>query len=158
MNISIICVGKIKEGFLVDAIKEYTKRLSRFSKLEIIEVPDLKIPENASKKEEEQILEKEGKLILSKIKNDSFTVAMCIEGELISSEELSKKINDISMKSSHISFIIGGSLGLSDEVKKRANARISFGKITLPHQLMRVVLAEQIYRGYKIINNQSYHK
>lgn len=157
MNINIICVGKIKEKFFTAAIDEYSKRLSRFVKFNITEVPDEKIPDNASEKEEERIKEKEGKAILSKIK-DSYVIAMCIEGTEMSSEALAAKIEEISMRASNIAFIIGGSLGLSDEVKSRADMRLSFGKITLPHQLMRVVLAEQIYRAFKINRNESYHK
>ena len=158
MNVTIICVGKLKEDYLKSAISEYQKRLSRFADFEIIEVPDQKIPDNASKKIEEQILNKEGELILSKIKNNSYVIAMCVEGKLISSEELADEIKNISMQSSNITFIIGGSLGLSQDVKTRANKRISFGKITLPHQLMRVVLSEQIYRAFKINANEAYHK
>ena len=158
MNVTIICVGKLKEDYLKSAISEYQKRLSRFADFEIIEVPDQKIPDNASKKIEEQILNKEGELILSKIKNNSYVIAMCVEGKLISSEELADEIKNISMQSSNITFIIGGSLGLSQDVKTRANNRISFGKITLPHQLMRVVLSEQIYRAFKINANEAYHK
>ncbi len=157
MNINIICVGKIKEKFFTAAIDEYSKRLSRFVKFTITEVPDEKIPDNASQKEEERIKEKESKAILSKIK-DSYVIAMCIEGQEMSSEALAAKIEEISLRSSNISFIIGGSLGLSDEVKSRADMRLSFGRITLPHQLMRVVLAEQIYRAFKINRNESYHK
>ena len=157
MNITVIGVGKIKEKFFTAAIDEYAKRLSRFVKLNIIEVPDEKIPDNASLKEEEQIKDKEGRAILSKIK-DSFVVALCIEGREMSSEDLAAKIESISMQSSSITFIIGGSLGLSDEVKSRADLRLSFGRMTLPHQLMRVVLLEQIYRAFKINRNESYHK
>ena len=158
MNVSVICVGKLKEEYLKSAIKEYSKRLSRFANFEIIEIPDQKIPDNAGEKLEEQILLKEGEAILSKIKNNSYVIAMCIEGKLISSEELALEINNISMTSSNITFIIGGSLGLSNAVKNRADKRISFGKITLPHQLMRVVLSEQIYRAFKINANEAYHK
>lgn len=158
MNISIICVGKLKEDYLKSAISEYSKRLSRFANFEIIEVPDQKIPDNAGEKLEFQILQKEGDMILSKIKQNSYVIAMCVEGKLISSEELAGEIKNISMTNSNITFIIGGSLGLSDKVKKRADKRISFGKITLPHQLMRVVLSEQIYRAFKINANEAYHK
>ena len=158
MKITVICVGKLKEDYLKSAISEYSKRLSRFADFEIIEVPDQKIPDNAGEKIESQILTKEGETILSKIKNNSFVIAMCVEGKLISSEELASEIKDISMTHSNITFIIGGSLGLSEEVKKRADKRISFGKITLPHQLMRVVLSEQIYRAFKINSNEAYHK
>ena len=158
MNISVICVGKLKEDYLKSAIAEYSKRMSRFANFEIIEVPDQKIPDNAGKKLEEQILKKEGELILSKIRNNSYVIAMCVEGNLISSEELAEEIKNISMSGSSITFIIGGSLGLCDNIKKRADNRISFGKITLPHQLMRVVLSEQIYRAFKINANEAYHK
>ena len=158
MNLSIVCVGKLKEDYLKSAIAEYKKRLSRFTDFEIIEVPDQKIPENAGEKLEEQILNKEGKLILSKIKNNSYVIAMCIEGKQLSSEDLADEINNISMSNSNITFIIGGSLGLGKAVKQRADKCISFGKITLPHQLMRVVLSEQIYRSFKINANEAYHK
>ncbi len=158
MKITVICVGKLKEDYLKSAISEYMKRLSRFADFEIIEVPDQKIPDNAGKKIEEQILNKEGEIILSKIKNNSYVIAMCVEGKLISSEELADEIKNISIQSSNLTFIIGGSLGLSEDVKKRADKRISFGKITLPHQLMRVVLSEQIYRAFKINANETYHK
>ena len=157
MNIDIIAVGKIKEKFFRDAVEEYSKRLSAFIKLSLTEIPDEKIPDNASVKVIEKIKETEGKKILSKIK-DGAVVAMCIEGKEYSSEELASFLERTSNTSSRITFVIGGSLGLSDEVKARSDLRMSFGRITLPHQLMRVVLAEQIYRGYKIINNQSYHK
>ena len=158
MNITIICVGKLKEKYLKEAVLEYTKRLSRFAKVEIIELPDEKIPDKASKKEEEQVLSKEGNLILSKIKDTSFVVAMCVEGKLISSEEMSELCQQAAMQKGHITFIIGGSLGLDERVKKRADRCISFGRITLPHQLIRVVLAEQVYRAFKISNGEVYHK
>ncbi len=158
MNINVITVGKIKEKFFTAAIDEYSKRLSRFTKLNIIEVADEKIPDNASEKEEIMIKEKEGEKILAKLPQNSFVVTLCIEGKEISSEELAKKIADITMVSSSITFIIGGSLGLSDAIKAKSQLRLSFGKMTLPHQLMRVVLLEQIYRAFKINNNESYHK
>ncbi len=158
MNINIICVGKIKEKYFTAAIEEYSKRLSRFSRLNIIEVADEKIPDNASEKECEIVKNKEGAKIISKLSRDAYVIAMCIEGREISSEGLAEKIATISMTASNITFIIGGSLGLSDEVKQRANHKMSFGKITLPHQLMRVVLLEQVYRAFKINNNESYHK
>ncbi len=158
MNISIICAGKIKEKYFTAAIDEYKKRLSRFANIEIIEISDEKIPDNASEKEEEQIKEKEGKAMLSKIKPNSYVISMCIEGKQLASEELAQKILSISMQTSRIVFIIGGSLGLSDEVKARSDLRLSFGKITLPHQLMRVIMLEQIYRAFKINNNEAYHK
>lgn len=158
MNITVIGVGKIKEKYFTSAIEEYSKRLSRFVKLNIIEVADEKIPDNASEKENEQIKEKEGARILAKIPQNSFVATLCIEGTEFSSEELAKKIADISMTASSITFVIGGSLGLCDEVKSKSALRLSFGKMTLPHQLMRVVLLEQVYRAFKINNNESYHK
>lgn len=158
MNITVICVGKIKEKYFTAAIDEYSKRLSRFVKLNIIEVADEKIPDNASEKEMNQIKEKEGSKILSKLPPNSFIITLCIEGKEFSSEELAKKIADVSMTSSSITFIIGGSLGLSDSVKAKSKLHLSFGRMTLPHQLMRVVLLEQIYRTFKINNNESYHK
>ncbi len=158
MNISVICVGKIKEKFFTDAVGEYLKRLSRFAKTEIIEVKDEKIPDNASHKECEAILEKEGNAILSKIPKGSYVISLCIEGNEMSSPALADKIKYISMEASHITFIIGGSLGLWDEIKKLSKLRLSFGKMTLPHQLMRVVLLEQVYRGFKILSGESYHK
>lgn len=158
MNITVICVGKIKEKFFSDAVGEYLKRLSRFAKCEIVELRDEKIPDNASAKECEQILEKEGAAILAKIPKGSYVIPLCIEGEQLSSPAFADKIKYISMEASHITFIIGGSLGLWDEVKKAARFKLSFGKMTLPHQLMRVVLLEQIYRCFKILANESYHK
>ena len=158
MRINIVCVGKIKEKYLKLGIDEFKKRLSKYCKLEIIELEDEKAPENLSDKEMLIIKEKEGNKILAKLPQNSFVVTLCIEGKEHSSEELAKKIADISMTSSHITFIIGGSLGLSDTVKSKSALRLSFGKMTLPHQLMRVVLLEQIYRAFKINNNESYHK
>lgn len=158
MNITVIGVGKIKEKYFTAALEEYSKRLSRFVKLNIIEVADEKIPDSASNREKEQIKEKEGAKILAKIPQNSFVVTLCIEGDELSSEKLAEKIAGISMTASSITFIIGGSLGLSEEVKSKSSLRLSFGRMTLPHQLMRVVLLEQIYRAFKINNNESYHK
>ena len=158
MNISIICVGKIKEKFFRDALAEYAKRLSRFAKFEIIEVKDEKIPDNPSDKEISAILEKEGAAIISKLPKNSRVIAMCIEGKELSSTDLAYKIAEMSMTAGHIAFIIGGSLGLSEKVKSLSDLRLSFGKITLPHQLMRIVLAEQIYRAFKINAGECYHK
>lgn len=157
MNIDLIAVGKIKEKYFTQAVEEYQKRLSRFVKFTITEIPDEKIPDNASKKIVSGILQKEGKKILSKIK-DGFVCALCVEGKQLGSEEIADLFSKVSLSASRITFIIGGSLGLSDEVKKRADLKLSFGKVTLPHQLMRVVLSEQIYRGFKILNNETYHK
>ncbi len=158
MNISIICVGKVKEKYFTAAADEYKKRLSRFTKLETIEVPDEKIPDNASEKEIENIKNKEGLAILSKLKNSGSVIALCIEGKELTSEQLAEQTERFLMNGSNLYFIIGGSLGLSDEVKKRADLKLSFGRMTLPHQLMRVVLIEQIYRAFKINHNESYHK
>lgn len=158
MNITILCVGKIKEKYFTAAIDEYKKRMSRFAKFDIIEVPDEKIPENASVKEQETVKEKEGRAVLSRLKPGGSVIALCIEGTELTSEQLAEKIERFSMTSSSVTFIIGGSLGLSDEVKNAADLKLSFGRMTLPHQLMRVVLAEQIYRAFKINHNESYHK
>lgn len=158
MNITVITVGKLKEKYFKDAVSEYEKRLSRFGKIKIVEIPDEKIPDNASANQEEQIKIKEGKKILSHVKDNTFFITMCIEGRELSSEELAEKLSHISMNTGHITFAIGGSLGLSDEVKELSDFKLSFGKITFPHQLMRVVLLEQIYRAFKINANETYHK
>ncbi|MGP1608561.1 MAG: 23S rRNA (pseudouridine(1915)-N(3))-methyltransferase RlmH [Clostridium sp.] len=159
MKIKIITVGKLKEEYLKSAIKEYTKRINKYSKVEIIEVQDEKIPENAKQKEKEQILKKEASKILKHIKGKEYIISLAIEGKLVTSEEIAKDINDISINGySEIVYIIGGSLGIMERLKKESNKMISFGRITLPHQLMRVVLLEQIYRGFKILNNETYHK
>ena len=158
MKISIISVGKIKEKYLMEGIKEYSKRLSKYTKLETIEVSDEHAPESLSLKDMEKIKQKEGKRILSKIK-DSFVVALVLDGNQLSSLELSKKIEEIKIyHSSSITFLIGGSLGLSNEVIDKANYRLSFSKMTFPHQLMRLILLEQVYRAFRISNNEPYHK
>jgi 23S rRNA (pseudouridine1915-N3)-methyltransferase len=159
MNITLITVGKLKEKYLKQAIDEYSKRLSRYCKLEIIELNDEKTPDNASEKEEQLIKEKEGKQILSKIKENAFVIAMDLRGKNLTSEEFSKFIEQNGViGNSNIVFLIGGSLGLSDEVKKRANYKLCFSKMTFPHQLFRVMLLEQIYRGFRIMKNEPYHK
>ncbi len=159
MNINIITVGKLKENFWTSALDEYVKRIGRFAKVNIIELADKKIPDNASLKEEIQILDTEGDAILSKIRDSHFVFALCVEGTRLDSVEFAKKLCDISISGkSDIDFVIGGSLGLSDSVKKRADYKLSFSKMTFPHQLMRVILSEQIYRCFKIINNETYHK
>jgi len=159
MKITILCVGKIKEKFYREAIDEFSKRLSRYCKLEVIEVTDEKTEENASDNEIRIIKDKEGARILKNIKDDAYVIALCIDGKNLDSEELSKKIDSLGVQGlSHVFFIIGGSLGLSDDVIKRANYKLSFSKMTFPHQLMRVILLEQIYRAYRIINNEPYHK
>ena len=159
MKITILSVGKVKEKFYRDAILEFSKRLSRYCKLEIIEVADEKTQEDASETEIKIVKEKEGERLLKNIKDDAFVVCLCIDGKQLDSEELSQKIEKLGVQgTSHICFIIGGSLGLSDEVVKRADFKLSFSKMTFPHQLMRVILLEQIYRAYRIMNNEPYHK
>lgn len=159
MNITLVTVGKLKEKYLKQAIDEYSKRLSRYCKLDIIELPDEKTPDNASEKEEAQIKEKEGKAILSKIKDNSYVVAMDLKGKQLTSEELSSLVERCGVKgNSNIVFVIGGSLGLSDEVIKRADYKICFSKMTFPHQLFRVMLLEQVYRAFRIMKNEPYHK
>ena len=159
MRISIICVGKIKEKYLKLGIDEFKKRLSKYCKLEIIELDDEKAPENLSDKEMLMIKEKEGKKILSKIKDNSYVIALAIDGKNLSSEELADTINNLGVRgNSHIVFIIGGSLGLSDEILSRANYKLSLSKMTFPHQLMRLILLEQVYRAYRINSGEPYHK
>lgn len=159
MKISIICVGKIKEKYLADAIAEYSKRLSRYCKLEIIQVNDEKTIENASETLNCQIKDKEGERILKNISEDSYVITLEILGQMITSEVLASKIDSLGIAgTSHITFIIGASLGLSSSVSARADYKLSFSKMTFPHQLMRVILLEQIYRSYRIISNEPYHK
>ena len=159
MKITILTVGKIKEDFYRKAIAEYSKRLSRYCKLEIIEVTDEKTPDSASAVVEEQIKDKEGERLLKYIREDAYVIALAIEGKMLESIELSKNIEQLGiMGKSHIIFVIGGSLGLSDRILKRADYKLSFSKMTFPHQLMRVILLEQIYRSYRIICKEPYHK
>ena len=159
MRINIVCVGKIKEKYLKLGIDEFKKRLSKYCKLEIIELEDEKAPENLSDKEMLIIKEKEGKKILSKIKDNSYVIALAIDGKNLSSEELAETINKLGVRGiSNITFVIGGSLGLSDEVLSRADYKLSFSKMTFPHQLMRLILLEQVYRAYRINNGGPYHK
>lgn len=159
MRINIVCVGKIKEKYLKLGIDEFKKRLSKYYKLEIIELEDEKAPENLSDKEMLMIKEKEGKKILSKIKDNSYVIALAIDGKNLSSEELAETINKLGVRGiSNITFVIGGSLGLSDEVLSRADYKLSFSKMTFPHQLMRLILLEQVYRAYRINNGEPYHK
>lgn len=159
MKITVVTVGKIKEKYFVDAIAEYAKRLSRYCKLEMIQVADEKTPDGASEALETQIKDKEGERILANIKDGSFVVALAIEGQMLDSEELAEKIEKWGVSGiSQIVFVIGGSLGLSKAVLNRADYKLSFSRMTFPHQLMRVVLLEQIYRSYRILSNEPYHK
>lgn len=151
MKIKVVTVGKLKEKYLKDGIAEYSKRISRFAKFEMIELSDEKTPDKASESENQKILEIEGQRILSKIADRDFVIVLAIEGKTFFSEEFSKQLEETSIKGfSTLTFIIGGSLGLSSSVKNRANLSISFGRLTLPHQLMRLVLVEQIYRAFTI--------
>lgn len=159
MKIKIVTVGKLKEKYLKDGIAEYTKRISRFAKLEMIELTDEKTPDKASELKNQKILETEGERILSKVGERDFVVVLAIEGKTLSSEEFSKQLEQASIKGySTLTFIIGGSLGLAPVVKNRANLSVSFGRLTLPHQLMRLVLVEQIYRAFTIQQGSPYHK
>lgn len=159
MKITIIAVGKIKENYLTMAVLEYTKRLSRYCKLEIVEVEDEKTKEQASAKEIELIKEREAKKILKQMQEEAYTITLEISGKQMSSEELAEKIEMLGVQGeSHIQFIIGGSLGLHTSVCKKSDLSLSFSKMTFPHQLMRVILLEQIYRSYRIIHKEPYHK
>lgn len=159
MKIKLITVGKLKEKYLKDGIAEYSKRLGRFAKLEMIELPDEKTPDKASPAENEQILKKEADRIMAKISDREFVIVLAIEGKQFPSEEFSEKLASIATNGySDITFVIGGSLGLDAIVKKRANLLMSFGQLTLPHQLMKLVLIEQIYRAFMIQQGSPYHK
>ncbi|MCI8312658.1 MAG: 23S rRNA (pseudouridine(1915)-N(3))-methyltransferase RlmH [Lachnospiraceae bacterium] len=159
MRITVIGVGKIKERYFTDAIAEYEKRLQRFCKLSVIEVADEKTPEGASEELREQIRKKEGERILQKIPGNAYMVALAIEGKMLDSVELSKQMEKWNVEGvSHIVFVIGGSLGLSKEVLSRADWKLSFSKMTFPHQLMRVILLEQVYRCFMIRSGAPYHK
>ena len=159
MRITLICVGKLKEKYLSQGVEEYVKRLGRYCTLEITELADEKTPDNASAALEDIIKKKEGDRILKAVKEDSYCIALAIGGKQLSSEELAEKIDSLGVSgNSHISFIIGGSLGLSAEVLSRADYLLSFSKMTFPHQLMRMILLEQIYRAFRINHNQPYHK
>ena len=159
MKIKIVTVGKLKEKYLKDGIAEYSKTISRFATVEMVELADEKTPDRASDSENEKILDLEGNRILSKIGDREFVVVLAIEGKTLSSEEFSKQLEQASINGySTLTFVIGGSLGLSPQVKNRANLSLSFGRLTLPHQLMRLVLVEQIYRAFTIQQGSPYHK
>lgn len=157
IHINIVCVGKIKENYLKDAINEYSKRLSKYCKLNIIELNDEPIPNNLNEKISENIKINEGIKILSQIKN-SYVITLDLKGKQFTSEEFSDKLEKLSLNNSSITFIIGGSLGVSEDVLEKSNELISFSKMTFPHQLIRVFLLEQIFRAFKIQNNETYHK
>ncbi|URM33130.1 23S rRNA (pseudouridine(1915)-N(3))-methyltransferase RlmH [Cytobacillus firmus] len=159
MNISIITVGKLKEKYLKQGIDEYLKRLSAYAKMDIIEVPDEKAPEELSETEMMQVKQKEGERILAKIHPDAHVIALAIEGKMKSSEELADTLDKLATYGkSKIAFVIGGSLGLSQEVLQRADEKLSFSKMTFPHQLMKLILLEQVYRAFRINRGEPYHK
>ena len=159
LKIKIITVGKLKEKYLVQGINEYLKRLQSYAKVEIIEVADEKAPENLSEAEMLQVKGKEGERILAKINDQDYVFVLAINGKQFSSEEFSKEVEQLGINGkSQLAFVIGGSLGLSDQVLKRSQQQMSFGKLTYPHQLMRLVLVEQIYRGFRIMRGEPYHK
>ena len=159
MKITLITVGKTKEKYLRDAIAEYSKRLSRYCKLEVVEVADEKTPDNASETVENAIREKEAERILKYIKEDAYIITLEINGRQLSSEEMAEKIEKLGIQGiSHIIFIIGGSIGLGKAVLDKSDFALSFSKMTFPHQLMRVILLEQVYRSYRIIHGEPYHK
>lgn len=159
MKITILCVGKIKEKYLTAGIEEYAKRLSRYCKLEILQVPDEKTPDKASEALETQIKVTEGERLLKNMKESSYVIALALDGSMPDSVELANKLEALGVQgNSHITFVIGGSLGLSDAVLARADEKMSFSRLTFPHQLMRMLLLEQIYRGFRIMNHEPYHK
>ena len=158
LSINIICIGKIKENYLKDAINEYSKRLSRYCKLNIIELPDEKIPDKLNDSLSNEIKSKECNNIINHIKKDSYIIALDLKGKQFTSEEFSSNLDNLSMETSSITFIICGSLGLNDELLNKCNQKICFSKMTFPHQLIRVFLLEQIFRAFKISNSETYHR
>ena len=158
MNAAILCVGRLREKYYADAAAEYLKRLSRFGKCEVIEIPDLPEPQNASDADRRKIMEKEGEGLLDKLRQNDRVIAMCIDGRQYPSEEIAAKLSNADLSGQRLVFVIGGSLGLSPQVVSRANEKLSLSKMTFPHQLARVILLEQIYRGCKINAGERYHK
>lgn len=159
MKLTILTVGKLKEKYLKDAVAEYSKRLSRYCKLEIVEVPDEKVPENASPAAEESIRQREGERLMKHIRSDSYVITLEISGTMLDSVEFARKIEQLGVQGkSHLIFVIGGSIGLGKEIRDRSDYALSFSKMTFPHQLMRVILLEQIYRGFRIVEGAPYHK
>jgi 23S rRNA (pseudouridine1915-N3)-methyltransferase len=159
MNVTIVCIGRLKERYWTEAVQEYSKRLGKYCTLAISELKEEKAPDNASAAEEAAVKEAEGKSILKQIRKEAYVIALEIQGKELTSEALSERIETLGIDGkSDLVFIIGGSLGLSDEVLARADLRLSFSKMTFPHQMMRVILLEQIYRSFKIIRNEVYHK
>lgn len=159
MKIEIICIGKLKERYWTEASDEYMKRLSKYCDPQITELKESRLPDRASAAQEAAVIEEEGRNILKHVKDGSYVISLEIRGKALSSEALASKLEDVALGGgSHVTFIIGGSLGLSDEVSKRADFKLSFSPMTFPHQMMRVILLEQIYRSFKIIKNETYHK
>lgn len=159
MKITLVSVGKIKEKFYGDAIAEYAKRLHRYCKLEMIQVADEKTPDKASVTESTRIKEREGERILARIKEGAYVIALALQGQMLDSEQLADRMERLGVNGqSQIMFVIGGSLGLSDAVLQRADVQLSFSKMTFPHQLMRLILLEQVYRCYRIMAHEPYHK
>lgn len=159
MNISIICIGKLKEKYWTEAVAEYSKRLSKFCTLQILELKEARLPDNASPAEEEAVKVSEGQEILKHIKKDTFVITLEIKGKALSSEGLAEKMEELALLGkSNVAFVIGGSLGLSKDVSARADFKLSFSAMTFPHQMMRVILLEQVYRAYKINKGEKYHK
>eukprot|EP00130_Batrachochytrium_dendrobatidis_P008270 XP_006683145.1 hypothetical protein BATDEDRAFT_28704 [Batrachochytrium dendrobatidis JAM81] len=159
MRISIVTVGKLKEKYLKQGIQEYLKRLTAYAKVEIIEVADEKAPENMSEAEMLEVKRKEGERILSHISADTYVITLEINGKMLSSEQLAAKMDELATYGkSKIAFVIGGSLGISEALQKRSDMALSFSKMTFPHQLMRLILVEQVYRGFRIIKGEPYHK
>lgn len=159
MNISVICIGKLKEKYWTEALKEYSKRLSGYCSLDIIELKESRLPDRAGPAEEQAVKEAEGQEILKKIRDNMYVITLEVQGKTLSSEKLAEKIGCLGLNGhSNITFIIGGSLGLSEAVSRRADYRLSFSAMTFPHQMMRVILLEQIYRSFKILRGETYHK
>lgn len=158
LTINVICIGKIKEKFFKDALDEYSKRLSKYCKLNILELPDEKIPDKINQNIEKEIKSKECDNIINHIKKDSYIICLDLTGKALSSEQFSKNIEKISMQSSQITFIIGGSLGLTEKILNMSNQKICFSKMTFPHQLIRIFLLEQLFRAFKISNGETYHR
>ena len=158
LNVNMICVGRLKESYLRDAVEEYTKRMRPLCKLTVLELPEERVGENPSPAEIQKTVSAEGERIMQKLGKSDYVVAMCVEGKNISSEELSKKLDDIRQLAGTVDFVIGGSWGLSDALKARADFKLSMGKMTFPHQLFRVMLLEQIYRAFQISRGTKYHK
>lgn len=159
MNIAIICIGKLKEKYWTQAVEEYSKRLRGYCSLEVVELKESRLPDKAGPAEELAVKEAEGREILKRIKDNMYVITLEVKGKMLSSEKLAEKIEGLGLSGdSNIAFVIGGSLGLSEEVSRRADFKLSFSEMTFPHQMMRVILLEQVYRSFKIMRNETYHK